>query len=222
MTNIILFHAPGACSRVTMNALEEIGLLYEDRAIDIFTGAQRSAEYRTVNPKGKVPALKIGDRVHTENAAILYFLNLQYPQARLLPASSEGVAENECLEDLVWCSGTIHPMVRQVRMPMRFTDGDPAGVKAHGMNHLSAVLDQVEQRISRAGWWYGDRWSIVDVYLYWNYSTAASGGLDLSRWPALISHGERVRDRPSFKRALARETAAVERGGIKLPPGARL
>jgi glutathione S-transferase len=222
MSEGILFHFPGACSRVTMNALEEIGLPYEDRAVNIMAGSQKSPEYLAINTKGKVPALQIDGRVHTENAAILYFLNDRYPHAQLLPKAGDGVETNECLEDLVWCSSTIHPMVRQVRMPIRFTDGDPSGVKAHGLQHLPRVLDQVSDRVRNDRWWYGDRWSILDVYLYWNYSTAASGGLDLSRWPALVSHGKRVRSRPSFIRALARETAALEANGIQLPSGASL
>jgi glutathione S-transferase len=222
MSDIILFHCPGACSRVTMNALEEIGLEFEDRAINLLAGQQKSPEYLAVNPKGKVPALKVGDRLHTENAAILYFLDLKHPAAHLLPKAEDGIPPNEGLEDLVWCSSTIHPMVRQVRAPIRFTNGDPEGVKAHGAQHLPAILDQISLRVSNGRWWYGNHWSIVDVYLYWNYSTAAGAGIDLSAWPALLEHGGRVRGRPSFIRSLARENAAVASHGIQLPPGTNL
>jgi len=221
MSQIILYHAPGACSRVTFNALEEIGVEFEDRTVDITAGEQKSASYLAVNPKGKVPALKLGHYVHTENAAILHFLNQLYPEAHLLP-DAQAVAPNETLEDLVWCSGTLHPMVRQIRMPIRFTEGDTSGVKAHGMRHLASLLDRVADRLSGDRWWYGEQWSILDVYLYWNYSTAASGGLELERWPALYSHTARVRDRPSFTRALAREQAALQRAGMQLPAGASL
>jgi len=40
MTIILLYHTPGACSRVTMSALEETGVGFEDRAVDIFNGEQ--------------------------------------------------------------------------------------------------------------------------------------------------------------------------------------
>jgi glutathione S-transferase len=222
MGDIILFHSPGACSRVTMNALEEIGLAYEDRAVNLAAGEQKSAAYLAVNPKAKVPALKIGTRVHTENAAIVNLLHVQHPAARLLPAVGNGVEVNEGLEDLVWCSSTVHPLVRQVRMPSRYTDGDTSGVKANGMKNLPLILAQVAERLSADRWWYGAQWSIIDVYLYWNYSTAQSGGLDLSIWPALQRHADRVRQRPSFARALAREQAALARHNLSLPPGATL
>jgi glutathione S-transferase len=222
MADIVLYHTPGACSRVTISALEEIGVEFEDRAVDIFNGEQKTPQYLAVNPKGKVPALHVDGRLHTENAAILYFLHQRYPAARLLPTAGHGVDANEALEDLFWCSSSVHPMVRQIRMPIRFTNGDPSGVKAHGMQNFPAVLETISNRVSGDRWWYGETWSVLDVYLYWNYSTAASGGMDLTPWPALARHAERVRQRPSFVRGLARERAALERHGLALPPGASL
>lgn len=222
MSDLILFHAPGACSRVTMNALEEIGVPFEDRAINIFSGEQKSPAYLSLNPKGKVPALQLDGVVHTENAAILYYLHSRYPSAQLLPPPGGGVAENAPLEDLVWCSSTIHPMVRQVRMPVRFTTGDPSGVKEHGMQQLPGILQQIAARVAGDQWWYGARWSIIDVYLYWNYSTAESGGMSLAAWPELYAHASRVRARPSFVKSLAREKEALQRHAMQLPPGGQL
>jgi glutathione S-transferase len=222
MSTIVLYHTPGACSRVTLNALEEIGLAYEDRPVNIFKGEQKLPEYLAVNPKGKVPALLVDARLHTENAAIVYFLHRNHPDAGLLPPAGHGISVNEELEDLVWCSSTVHPMVRQVRMPVRFTLGDTEGVRAHGLQHLPGLLGQIAQRVADGRWWYGERWSILDVYLYWNYSTAESGGMDLCPWPAIADHALRVRARASFERALAREYAALERSGMQLPLGARL
>jgi len=113
-------------------------------------------------------------------------------------------------------------MVRQIRMPIRFTNGDPSGVQQNGLQNFPAILEAISKRVSGDRWWYGEAWSILDVYLYWNYSTAASGGMDLSPWPDLTRHAERVRQRPSFVRGLAREQAALERHGLQLPTGARL
>jgi glutathione S-transferase len=82
---LVLFHTPGTCSRVTMNALEEIGLAFEDRPIDIFKGAQRRPDYLAINPKGKVPALLVGDVLLTETPAIVAWLVARHPEAALMP-----------------------------------------------------------------------------------------------------------------------------------------
>ena len=208
MTETILFQYPGACSRVTMSALEEIGLPFTDRLVDL-------SDYLRVNPKGKVPTLVHDGQVMTENAAILFFLDGQHGETGLLPHHDDPMRDNQGLVDLVWCAGTIHPMVRQVRNPIRFTKGETDGIKADGMEKLAHECVAMEARIGD-GWWYGDRWSIIDVYLYWACSTAALGGFPLDRYPALLGHAGRVRDRPSFGRALARERDAADRAGLSL------
>ena len=78
-SDIVLYMGPGSCSRVTMTALEEIGLSYEDRALNLADGQQQKPEYLALNRKGKVPALVFGGTTMTENAAILSFLDRTYP-----------------------------------------------------------------------------------------------------------------------------------------------
>lgn len=208
MTETILFQYPGACSRVVMTALEEIGLSFSDRLVDLPAGGQTRPDYLAINPKGKVPALLHGGRVMTETPAILHFLDRQHPDAALLPHHEDPMRDNAALADLSWCSGTLHPMVRQVRNPFRFTRGETDGIRADGTEKLTRECAAMAARIGD-GWWYGERWSIVDVYLCWAYETAAVGGFPLDRYPALAGHAGRVRARPSFERALARERAAV-------------
>ncbi len=210
---IHLYQFPGLCSRVTMNALEEIGLDFEDVLIDTRAGEQKSPAYRKLNPKAKVPSLVIDGQTLTENAAILHFLHRQYPSAKLLPVSDDAARDFEGLSDLVWCSSALHPLVRQVRRPDKLTSGDPTEVRADGIAKFSAECDGISARIGK-GWWYGDTWSIIDTYIYWAYSTAKFGGFRLDKYPLLLGHAERVRARPSFQRTLAREQAALDQRGI--------
>ncbi|HLG86116.1 MAG TPA: glutathione S-transferase family protein [Alphaproteobacteria bacterium] len=221
MPAITLYHAPGACSRVTLNALEEIGLDYEDQPLDLGKFQQRSPDYLAVNPMGRVPALKIGDRLLTENAAILHYLHQSNPGAELLPRES-ALPVNQALQDLVWCASTLHPILRQVRAPQRYTAVNLEAVRARGIELMTPILGVVADRLSNGRWWYDGSWSILDVYLYWIYATVAGAGLELSPWPALADHGARVRGRASFQRALAREQAAMTRTGMQLPPGMTL
>ncbi len=218
MTEMILYIAPGACSRVTMTALEEIGLVYDDRTLDLAAGAQTGDDYLAINRKGKVPALVVDGRLLTENAAILAYLHHAHPEARLLPGDGDELAAAQALSDVIWCASTLHPEVRQVRAPFKWTSGDPAGVKADGLAKLAKECAYMAERVGDDGWWYGDRWSIVDTYVYWAYSTARLGGFALEDYPRLLAHAERVRARPSFQRALARELAAVEREKLPIDP----
>lgn len=211
--DIVLYQFPASCSRVTMTALEEIGIPFEDRCVNIRESEQKSASYVAINPKAKLPAMVVDGTVMTENAAMLAFLDSRFPEARLLPRTGDAVTDHRGLIDLVWVASTLHPIVRQVRMPVKLTQGDPSGVKADGLAKFAEECGKLSTRIGD-GWWYGDEWSIVDTYLYWAYSTAQAGGFPLSDYPRLVEHARRVRERPSFQRALAREKAAVERFAI--------
>ncbi len=215
--DILLYQFPGACSRVTLNALEEIGCPYRLETVNIRAGAQLSPEYLALNPQGKVPAVAFDGRVLTQNAAILYALHERHHAAGLLPVAD---ALPECfqgLSDLIWCSSTLHPIVRQVRMPAKWTTGEPEGVAADGRNKMAKECAGMNERLAMGRWWYGDRWSIIDVYVYWAYSTAAKGGFSLKTYPDLQAHAGRVRERPSFQRALKAETEAVRAAHLDIP-----
>jgi len=215
-----LFFAPGACSRVTMSALEEIGVPFEAIPVNIHRGDQKKAAYKAINPKGKVPALAIGGRVLTENAAILHYLHSRFPEAALLPPVSSLEDAQAVLADLLWCSSTLHPLVRQIRNPARLTDGDTEALHDKGVAMFTELMTETNDRLSRTGpWWSGQDWSIMDVYLFWCYDVAASGGYDLAAHQTLVGHRGAVRARESFQRARAREMAAAEQLGLAFPPG---
>ena len=217
MHDLILFMFPGACSRVTMSALEEVGLDYEERMVNLRAGEQKSSAYLSLNPKGKVPALRMGERIMTENSAIIWSLHLGHPNASLLPRDHDSVANDQGLVDLIWCSGTMHPIVRQIRNPMRLTKSDTSGVRADGLEKFAHECQVLGDRLSGGRWWYGSTFSIIDVYLYWLYSTAQKGGFPLSDYSKVINHAARVRVRPSVQRALQREEAVVARHKADLP-----
>ena len=213
-----LYMYPGACSRVTMTALEEAGADYDFQAIDLQSGAQKSEKYLSINRKGKVPALAVDGKLLTENAAILRYLHRRYPGAALLPQANDLADDTRGLIDIVWCSSTLHPMVRQMRNPQRWTKGETSGVKADGLEKFAVECAYMSTRLSGDRWWYGERWSIVDTYLYWAYSTAAKGDFPLTDFPILLEHAQRVRARPAFQRALNKEIAAVAASTLSLEP----
>ena len=213
MTPYILYHMPGSCSRVTLNALEEAQLEYQEHAVNLMTGAQRSAAFLAINPKGKVPVLLAGAAVLTETPVILYHLAKANPDAKLLP--SEGDAELTALADLVWCAGALHPIAHRIFRPGFYSATAPDSVKAASSAQLASLAAGISKRIESGGWWYGGDWSITDVFLSWIFSVAGQSGFDLD--PVLLDHTARVEARPSFQRALQREAMVMERDEIKLP-----
>jgi glutathione S-transferase len=208
--NLKLFHFPGACSRVSMTALEAVGATYEDEMVNLMAGDHMKPAYRSQNPRGKVPALLIDGELLTENAAILNWINLTWPDAHLLPETPTPLAKARQLSDLFWLSSVWHPSVRANKMPSRWTTGDEAPVRERGVELLTPCVQQLEARLGQTEWWYG-QWSILDVYFYWAYTTAEEGKFDLSPYPQIARHRAQIKALPAFQSAIARENAAKAR-----------
>jgi glutathione S-transferase len=213
MTALKLFHFPGACSRVTMTALEYVEADYDDAMVNLMVGEHMKPGYQNTNPRGKVPALLVDGQLLSENAAILIWINLTWPDAKLLPATNSPMEKAQQLSDLFWLSSVWHPYVRANKMPMRWTTGDVAPVRERGVELLTPCIEQLEARLREAEWWYGD-WSIIDVYFYWAYTTAEEGQFDLTPYPNINRHRLAIEALPAFQAALSREEAAKQR---KLP-----
>lgn len=207
MSDMTLYLFPGGCSRVTACALEQAGANYDAVMIDLMKGEHMQAEYQRINPRGKIPALLVDGKLLTENSAILLWLHDRFPQAGLLPDMADAWQRAQVVSDLFWLSSVWHPYVRANKMPVRWTTGDPAPVRERGVELLTPCMNQLEARVSQAEWWYDD-WSIVDVYLYWAYTTAEEGQFDLSPYPGIARHRAAIEELPAFRRALVREEMA--------------
>ena len=177
------------------------------RFIDLRSGEQRRQEYLAIHPRGKVPALVVGTEVITENVAILSWIALRHPGASILPpvATAQGIA---ALSDIVWLSSALHPSATRALAPHMFSEGEgEAGVKASGVTALRKELAIAEERLSGKDWWF-DTFSAVDAYLFVLWSRVGGIAVDYGDFPALASHGIRLREVPAVQRALAREAGA--------------
>ena len=82
---VVLYTNPMSRGRIARWMLEEIGQPYDTVLLDYGT-SMKAPEYLAINPMGKVPAIKHGDAVVTENAAICTYLADAFPDADLAPA----------------------------------------------------------------------------------------------------------------------------------------
>src|ERR1700747_2345981 len=83
MPDLTLYHAAPSRSSIVLWMLEEVGRPYDIHPLSLKNGDNRKPNYLKVNPMGKVPALRHGDTVITEVAAICTYLADAFPQAGL-------------------------------------------------------------------------------------------------------------------------------------------
>jgi glutathione S-transferase len=207
-----LYVSPGSCARVPTIALEEIGTAFETEIVRMMAKQQKSPEYLAINPKGKVPALLIDNEPLTENVAILTWLNNTYPEAGLLPPAINHLETVRQIADLAFFSGTIHPFVTRIARPEKFvTDTEIVPqVRQIASQAVVPFWKTIDERLSTATWWYDDRWSIVDGYLFWAWWRIGVCGFNGDDFPNIQAHAERIIKRPSVKRAMEREAVYIE------------
>jgi glutathione S-transferase len=83
MPDLTLYHAAPSRSSIVLWMLEELGRPYDIKLIKLSAGDNLRPDYLAITPMGKVPALKHGDTVITEAAAICTYLADEFPGAKL-------------------------------------------------------------------------------------------------------------------------------------------
>lgn len=213
MTKIALYAAPGSCARVTMVALEHIGLPFEYRLVRMMAQQQHSLEYLAVNPKGRVPSLVIDGEVLTENVAILLYLSRRFPASRLLPSKTDDLTAMRQVADLCFCSATLHPIVTRIRNPHFFVHTEGAKKQVHqcAIEAMKPNFELIRERLHYGSWWYGEQWSVMDAYLYWVWFRATDAGFPGDNYPEIAGFAQRMESRESTQRMLHRELDAEQK-----------
>jgi glutathione S-transferase len=202
MPDYRLYWCPGTCARVPFVALEEIGEPFEVSVINRY--GKPDSRYLALNPKGKVPALTVGDRTITENPAILTYLARQHPEAGLLPAGND--VDLEAMEMMSWFAAGVHRFITPHRFPQVFCDQPEAyeSIRLIARGQLESAFTILDARLADREWLFGD-WSIVDVYMLWLWFRATGSGMDGTAFPRCAEHTLRCEARPSVAKVLDRE-----------------
>jgi GST-like protein len=193
-----LYGRAGSGSFAVQVALEEIGAPYE--RIWIANEPDIVAQFRKLNPTGRVPALGLPDgSVMFESAAILIHLALAAPGARLAPQPGTS-AHARFLQWMVFLSANVYEAVLRIYYSDRYSPrgaADAEAIRDQGTADYLAHLSLIDAQL--APYVLGADYSIADVYLYmlasWHPAEEAQRYLRLPRLEALVA---RLRSRPSI------------------------
>lgn len=206
-----LYDFPGSCSIGIHALLEESGVPYDIEVVNLASFAQRSVDYKSVNPKGKVPALLRDDgTVLTEFPAIAFWLAKTFPQAQLIGTTLE--EKTRALELLDYIVGSVHMRgITFVIMPMKFLPNDENAqetLREFGRNEVINGLAALSETLGDKPYLLGD-FTIADSALFYLLRMAQESGISL---PAnLEACLDRLSNRPAFAIALSRFEALRSR-----------
>ncbi|ARM85068.1 glutathione transferase GstA [Marinobacter salarius] len=193
-----LYFKPGACSLATHIVLRELGIDFTLEPVDTQTQRTESGiDYKTVNPKGYVPALDTGRAVLTEGAAILQYLA---ESTTLIP--DVGTLERARLQEhLNYIASELHKAFGPF-----FKASATDEQRAQALETILRHFDYLESLLDDGrAYLVGDTFTVADAYLFVVCSWAAVPGIDLKDWPFLNTLWNRMAARPSVKAAMLSE-----------------
>jgi len=201
-----LFYSPNSCSLASHIALEQSGADYEAIKLNFAESEQRQAEYLSINPKGRVPALVTDKGVLTENPAILMYISLSFPRAKLIP-ENDIFALARIQSFNAYLSSTVHVAHAHGHRGYRWAD-DKASIAEMSRKMPETVgecFDLIETGMIRSPWVMGDEYSCADIYLFTIAQWLEADKVDISRFPKVADHRSRMRALPVVQKVLAEQ-----------------
>ena len=190
--DLVFYTNPMSRGQIARWMLEEVGEVYETVILDYGT-TMKAADYLTINPMGKVPAIVHQGRVVTECAAICAYLADAFPGAGLAPPPADRHAYYRWL---FFAAGPVEAAVTNRAIGFVLPEGRE---RAAGYGSLDAVLDTLEQAVSGDAWICGDQFTAADVYVGSQIDWGLAFGTMPAR-PAYTAYAERLRARPAYQR----------------------
>ena len=196
-----LYYLTGACSLASNISLREAGLKFELVKVDRHTKmTSEGADYREINPKGYVPALRLDNgEILTENDAILQYIADRNPAAKLAPPAGS-FERYRLIEWLSFVSTELHKSFTPL-----FRAEAPDAAKEYTGKVLRARLDYLEKAMGTRTFLVGEHFTVADAYLFVVLGWGAHVAIDLGSWPQLKRFHERVGARPHVVEALKSE-----------------
>ena len=196
-----LYYYPGACSMAPHIVMREAGFKFELDKVDF--GAMKTAsgeDFRKVNPKGYVPALRLDDgQILTEVGVILQYLADQKPESGLVYKA--GTMERyRMMEWLNFIASEIHKSLGAFFNPKMTPEWKEAQLALVGkrFDYLVSALDGKEYVI-------GNKFTVADAYLFTVLNWTRFHKIDVSKWPKIKDYMASISARPSVRESMKAE-----------------
>lgn len=207
--SVVLYHHPFSRAAGTVWMLEEIGVPYELRFVDIMAGGQKAPGILAKNPMGKLPILEDGDVVVTESAAIGLYLADRYAAGRLAPLLDDP-QRGTYLRWSLFAPSVIEPGLMAKAAGWTYKEGQA------GWGNHEAMLTAIESALSGGDFILGDRFSMADVIFGGTVRYMLTFKM-LEPRDAFVAYQKRLEARPALQAAEARNAAVREEHGIRMP-----
>lgn len=189
-------------------ALEELGLPYTLRVLDLGKNEQKTPAFLAINPNGRIPAIvdcDAGDFAVFESGACLIYLAEKTGQ--LMPLDAQG--RSRVLQWLMFQMGGVGPMMGQANVFFRyFPEKIPAVIDRY-QGETKRLFRVLDQQLKDHEYLAGD-YSIADIAHWAWVRTHRWSGVELDDLPHLKRWRDAIRLRPAVQRGIEQPPSAVD------------
>lgn len=203
---IALYHHPYSRAGTVVWMLEEVGVDYTLKWVDIQAGAQKTPEFLALNPMGKLPVLDDNGAIVTETAAIGLYLGDRYAAGRLAPALDDP-ARAAYLRWSCFSPSVIEPAAAARPSGGEFNAGSV------GWGSYEAMVATTEAAIGKGPWLLGERFTMADTILGATLRFLLMFKM-IDAKPAFGEYVARLEARPAFQRSAARNAQVMAEHGL--------
>ena len=194
-SSLTFYTNPRSRGRIVRWMLEEIGRPYTTEIVE-YGSTMKAAAYLTINPMGKVPALRHGDTVVTESAAICAYLADAFAAAELAPPPGSK-ARGPYYRWLFFAAGPLEAAWTNQALGVAVPAERQAMV---GYGSFDRVLDVLDEAVRDRPYLVDGRFSAADVYVGSQLNFGMSFGM-IEKRPAFVRYWEALSTRPAKLRA---------------------
>lgn len=202
-----LFFSAGSCSLASRIVLLEAGFNFDSEKVDLRAKTFSGGNYREINPKGSVPALKMDNgEILTEGAVILQYVSDLKPESGLMPKAGT-VERYRAQEWLNFVASDLHKTFSILWAADRMVT-DPTGneqLKNAAKETLGQKFDFLNSKLQGQKYLMGDKMTAPDAYCYTILRWSGFFKIDLSPYPELSRYFQAIEARPLVDRALVEE-----------------
>jgi glutathione S-transferase len=193
MGQLEFFTNPMSRGQTVRWMLEEVGQPYETHVLDYGT-TMKAEPYLSVNPMGKVPAIRHDGKVVTEVAAICCYLADAFPAAGLAPPLDE---RSDYYRWIFFTSGPVEAAFSNKAAGFEPT---PERQRMFGYGNYDLAIDTLEKALAGRDYIAGDRFSAADLFVGANVNFMLAFKL-LEARPVFTDYAARMTDREAYRRA---------------------
>jgi glutathione S-transferase len=197
---LTLYTNPQSRGRIARWMLEEVGFPYRTEYREF--GSMKAPDYLAVNPMGKVPAIRHGDKVVTECAAICSYLADAFPDAALAPSPEK---RGDYYRWMFFCAGPLEAAVTNRALGFQIPIERR---RMCGYGSFEEVIDTLEGAVSKAPYIAGETFTAADVYVGSQIGWGMMFGT-IEKRRVFIDYFGRLSERDGYRRANALDDAAL-------------